>query len=236
MYCVGGFLPFSEIFPLPCHNVGEIPTVFLRKKSQIFSARPVPLLPQAQWLVAVKTPLLFFLLFISAICLQTAYSLRQGLGLITFVHLSPSCARTRASYKCIQYSTIRAEPKNSTGSWGSRTSVKVCGGTITFKGLTVSRQVFVHNPMQQSFMRGGERMVGIERKSQLSFGCRQGFMEVVTPGSAKGLRVSWLLRRAFSRQKDTLNKNLGKQKTLGGSAQTFESIIFNLGYFNWNYF
>lgn len=88
MYCVGGFLPFSEIFPLPCHNVGEIPTVFLRKKSQIFSAQPVPLLPQAQWLVAVKTPLLLFLLFISAICLQTAYSLRQGLGLITFVHLS----------------------------------------------------------------------------------------------------------------------------------------------------
>ena len=100
--------------------------------------------------------------------------------------LSPSCARTRASYKCIQYSTIRAEPKNSTGSWGSRTNVKVCGSTITFKGLTVSRQVFVHNPTEQSSMQGGERMVGIERKNQLSFGCREGFMDVVTPGSAKG--------------------------------------------------
>ena len=29
-------------------------------------------------------------------------------------------------------------------------------------------------------------MVGIERKSQLSLGCREGFMEVVTLGSAKG--------------------------------------------------
>lgn len=100
--------------------------------------------------------------------------------------LSPSCAQTRASYKYAQCSPIRAEPKNSPGSRGPRTNVKVCGSTITFKGLTVSRQVFVHNPTQQSSVQGGERMAGIERKSPLKLACREGFTEVATLGSAKG--------------------------------------------------
>lgn len=234
MYCVGGFFLFSEFFPFHVIMQGKYPLYFLRKKSRFSQLGLCPSCPRHSGWVAVTDPTVALALDCLCHLPLDSMSLRAVGSHHLCASLSPSCAQTRASYKYAQCSPIRAGTKASPGS-GDPELMSRCVEAITFKGLTVSRQVFVHNPTQQSSVQGGERMAGIERKSPLKLACREAsrrWPHLALPR----VRSQLAAQKGIFRHKRRLGQKLGEVEDPGRQCADIWIHHFHPGIFNWNYF